>query len=125
MKNSVSQEYADKAERDRATAMREMGAGSNQNYDAVCFHAQQCIEKLLKAALVERGIQFPKTHDFNELCKLLAPSAVGWTYQQADFDILQPAAVLYRYPGQSANAQDAADAIAACERLRTGILKLL
>lgn len=29
----------------------------------VCFHAQQCAEKYLKALLVSRGRDFPKTHD--------------------------------------------------------------
>jgi HEPN domain-containing protein len=29
----------------------------------VCFHAQQCAEKYLKAVLVAQGQSFPKTHD--------------------------------------------------------------
>lgn len=35
------------------------------------FHAQQCVEKLLKAALASRGIDFPFTHDLETLRRLL------------------------------------------------------
>ena len=39
--------------------------------DACCFHAQQAAEKYLKAYLVSKQINFPKTHDlqsFNTFC---------------------------------------------------------
>ena len=47
----ITQEWIDKAEGDWATLMREYRARKNPNYDAVCFHAQQCAEKYLKARL--------------------------------------------------------------------------
>jgi HEPN domain-containing protein len=34
---------------DFATVEREVRARKNPNYDGVCFHAQQCAEKYLKA----------------------------------------------------------------------------
>ena len=54
--NEVAQEWINKAEGDYLTATREADA-SPPNYDAVCFHAQQCIEKLLKALLTTKGFQ--------------------------------------------------------------------
>jgi HEPN domain-containing protein len=36
------------------------------------FHAQQCVEKYLKALLVTRGLTFPRTHDLaalSDLCR--------------------------------------------------------
>jgi HEPN domain-containing protein len=39
-----------KAESDYRTMRREVAA-EPPNYDAACFHAQQCIEKLLKASM--------------------------------------------------------------------------
>ena len=42
---------------------RESRVRKSPNYDGVCFHAQQCIEKYLKAKLVEADIDFPKTHN--------------------------------------------------------------
>ena len=35
--------------------------------DTVCFHAQQCAEKSLKAFLASKGIPFEKTHDLGQL----------------------------------------------------------
>ena len=49
--NEVVREWIDKAEGDYLTATREVGADP-PNYDAACFHAQQCIEKLLKGLLI-------------------------------------------------------------------------
>jgi HEPN domain-containing protein len=49
----ITQEWVNKAEADFATAQREIQVTKTPNYDAVCFHAQQCIEKYLKACLQE------------------------------------------------------------------------
>lgn len=38
--------------------------------DACCFHAQQAAEKYLKAYLVSRLVNFPKTHDLQSLANL-------------------------------------------------------
>lgn len=35
-----------------------------------CFHAQQAVEKYLKAYLISKSIVFPKTHDLELLVKL-------------------------------------------------------
>jgi HEPN domain-containing protein len=40
------------------------------------FHAQQAIEKLLKAWLAARAIEFPLTHDLSRLLGLLEESGV-------------------------------------------------
>jgi HEPN domain-containing protein len=47
----LTREWIDKAEGDFATARREIRIRKAPNYDAVCFHAQQCVEKYLKARL--------------------------------------------------------------------------
>src|SRR5207253_8193368 len=44
-----------------------MDISVHANYDAVCFHAQQCAEKYLKACLQEADLPFRKTHDLSEL----------------------------------------------------------
>ena len=43
--NSQVTEWVLKAEGDFLTAGRELRARKSPNYDAVCFHAQQCAEK--------------------------------------------------------------------------------
>jgi len=60
--NPITLEWVAKAEGDFATAERELNVEDNPNYDAVCFHAQQCAEKYLKARLQESDIPFGKTH---------------------------------------------------------------
>lgn len=43
---------------------------------SICFHAQQAVEKFLKAFLVLHNIDFPKTHDLDYLlleCKKIEP----------------------------------------------------
>ncbi len=49
----ITQEWVSKAEGDFGTVDRELQAQTNLNYDAVCFHSQQCVEKYLKACLQE------------------------------------------------------------------------
>jgi HEPN domain-containing protein len=44
--NDVVQEWVSKAEGDYRTANREFAVTDEPNFDAVCYHAQQCIEKL-------------------------------------------------------------------------------
>jgi len=40
-------------------------------YEPLCFHAQQAVEKALKAILVKHGIEFPYTHNVQRLLDLL------------------------------------------------------
>ena len=58
----LTSEWVEKAEGDFATASREIRVRKSPNYDAVCFHTQQCAEKYLKAFLQEAEIPFGKTH---------------------------------------------------------------
>jgi len=45
----MTAEWVAKAEGDFAMMERECQATENPNYDGICFHAQQCAEKYLKA----------------------------------------------------------------------------
>lgn len=36
----------------------------------ICFHLQQYVEKMLKAKLLEKGIQYPRKHDLVSLLEL-------------------------------------------------------
>jgi HEPN domain-containing protein len=40
----------------------------------LCFHAQQAVEKALKAVLIMRGVRFPYTHDIADLATSLEQS---------------------------------------------------
>jgi HEPN domain-containing protein len=73
-----SYEWVLKAEGDFKTANREISVLENPNYDAVCFHAQQSVEKYLKARLVEAGRSFPKIHDLGALLDLVLNIELSW-----------------------------------------------
>lgn len=71
-------EWVEKAEGDFATASRELRARKSPNYDAACFHAQQCTEKYLKARLQEADIVFARTHNLSALLDMLLPVEPLW-----------------------------------------------
>lgn len=116
--NPITNEWIDKAEGDFATAQRELQVLNNANYDAVCFHAQQCIEKYLKARLQEAGIQFGKTHDLSTLLDLVLTVEPTWDTLRADLQALTVFAVTYRYPGDVADVNEAREAVLKCEKVR-------
>jgi HEPN domain-containing protein len=64
-------QWNEKAEHDIRNAEHTLTLKKNCPFDTVCFHAQQCAEKYLKALLVSRSIPFPKTHDLRILMQLV------------------------------------------------------
>jgi HEPN domain-containing protein len=67
----VCREWLLKADNDLTNAAHTLKLGEDCPTDTVCFHAQQCVEKYLKAVLVLEGIDFPKTHDLETLLSLI------------------------------------------------------
>ncbi len=59
-----------KAEEDYRAALTLARKRKDPVPDNVCFSAQQCVEKYLKAFLVHHRKGFPKTHDVVELLKI-------------------------------------------------------
>ena len=70
------------------------------SYDAVGFHAQQAVEKVLKALLIRHQVKFRKTHDLGELLELAGPIAPGVDRELAEIRPLTPYAVDVRYPSE-------------------------
>jgi len=113
--NPLTREWLDKADSDLATARRELRVRKNPNYDAVCFHAQQSVEKTLKAVLQENNVNIPKTHQLMDLLALCAKSDGSYLMLQAGLISLEGYAVMFRYPGQTANKGEASAAYKAAE----------
>jgi len=82
--NPLTLEWEQKAEGDSAAAQW-LQQAANPIHDAICFHAQQCIEKYLKAWLQEASIPFPRTHDLEELLDLILPIIPAWSSWRSDF----------------------------------------
>ncbi|HXC02718.1 MAG TPA: HEPN domain-containing protein [Opitutaceae bacterium] len=114
-----TKEWVSKAEGDFYDVLRGIRARKHPNYDSVCFHAQQCIEKYLKAYLVEAKVSFPKTHDLSRILDVVTSLEPMWETWRADLDLLTSFAVEYRYPGESATREDARRAHGICRTLRT------
>jgi HEPN domain-containing protein len=112
-------EWISKAEGDYVSANREMRARRLPNYDAACFHAQQCAEKYLKALLQEAGTPFGRTHNLVGLLDLLVPADPSWEMMRADLVQLSNYAVLVRYPGANADKSIARQAVALAQMVRT------
>jgi len=123
--NGTVNEWVSKAEGDYATAARELRATESPNYDAACFHAEQCVEKLMKALLIHLGITPPRTHDLATLDRLLAPVCPGWSWPLEELRLLTRAAVDFRYPGGSADKTEASEAFEIAHRMRTTLRSLL
>lgn len=111
-------EWVEKAEEDYLSAQREFRARKFPNYNATCFFIQQCIEKYLKARLQEADIPFGKTHDLAELLDLLAPVEPLWTPFRPILRPITAFAVEFRYPGNQASKDEAAEALKICRELR-------
>jgi HEPN domain-containing protein len=118
--SELRDEWVRKAEEDAAVAQWASGAG---HCDAACFHAQQAVEKYLKALLVAQGKDFPKAHALRTLFDL-----TGMSEGEGDLDELRwltRQAAEVRYPGESATREDAGRAVRIMTRWRERLLGAL
>ena len=68
-------------------------------WDDLCFDAQQATEKSIKAVLVHRQIDFPRTHNIRALLELLDPTGSQISKEIWQAVDLTNYAVETRYPG--------------------------
>lgn len=123
--NALTEEWVKKAEDDFRLTLREDRVKRQPNYDAICFHAQQCVEKYLKAFLQEHGQAFPKNHDLVNLLELALPLDRDFDNQRPDMELLVRYAVIYRYPGEEASEEQARAAVKAMKAVRAFIREKL
>ena len=117
MKPSTA-EWVAKAEDDFAVMMREGQVVVHPSYDAVCFHAQQCAEKYLKARLCEADMAFAKTHDLVALLDVVLDHEPAWEEFREDLAYLSDFAVSFRCPGESADNDSVLEAQRRCRAFR-------
>jgi HEPN domain-containing protein len=121
----LTQEWVDKAEGDFHTASREARVRKAPNYDAVCFHCQQCAEKYLKAYLQEQDQRFPPIHDLIELLELCLPYDGTFELQRDLLKDLTKYAVEFRYPGELATKEEALTVVRAMRAVRAFVRQKL
>lgn len=90
------------AQRDRIAATS-LGKVPEVDFSIVAFHAQQCIEKCMKAVLAKHMITYPRTHDLDDLYELLQQSGLMIPVNRELLNDITPYAVTSRY---AVNAED-------------------
>lgn len=120
---ATPRDWLTKAEADFGSANWEMQA-PKPKHDAVVFRGQQCIEKLLKEILLAAAVPFDRTHELNVLAHQVKHAHPGWSCDLADLAVLQPGAVLLRYPNYAATVADARRALEALAKLWASLLPL-
>lgn len=76
--------------------------------DVIGFHAQQAVEKGLKAVLTWNGIDFRRTHDLLEVSGLCRDAGIDVPWSEEKLALLNPFAVEFRY-GFAEELEDALD----------------
>lgn len=102
----ITEEWIKKAEEDYLVAIRELNAEPPALY-AVTFHAQQCVEKYMKAVLQENDRVFDKVHDLDVLlqqCRNILPQLENY---RDELIKLSTYAVDIRYPGFEITKEEA------------------
>jgi HEPN domain-containing protein len=61
--------WVEKAEEDLVLAEHGLTMTERCPYDLICYHAQQCAEKYLKALLAWQALLVPRTHDLRFLVR--------------------------------------------------------
>jgi HEPN domain-containing protein len=117
--------WVDKAEADYAAALLVRRSRKKHSRDIVCFHLQQCVEKYLKARLVEGSASFPRTHDLEQLLVLALPLEPMWAALRAGVAALTDYAVEVRYPGRSASAAETTRLVRVTKHIRQVIRERL
>lgn len=71
----------------------------NWNVDpqTICFHAQQGVEKAIKAVLVSRNLEVGRTHDLNKLFYQIEKLSLDFPISLEKLSKLNPYAVTVRY----------------------------
>lgn len=106
--------FARKAESDEI-ALQKLGDDPDVPDDLIGFHAQQALEKLLKAALAHVGVAPPRIHHLNKLLSLLADAGLAPPVSMDEARVMVPWAVEFRYDDV---LDERLDRTAACETVK-------
>jgi HEPN domain-containing protein len=105
-----------KARHDLVAARATITTG--QAFDMVCFHAQQAVEKSLRALLALHAVEYPWQSDLEELFEFAKPLVPGIETWHEQIRLLTPFAVEARY---EAEIEPSLDETRAALQTATGI----
>lgn len=118
--------WVQKAEHDLRNAEYTLTLLEDCPFDTICYHAQQCVEKYLKALLIWNTQDFPKVHDL----RLLLQKASLVTHISFEIEkvlSLNRYAAEARYPvtWEPISQSEAEEAVAIAKTVREEIRKRL
>ena len=107
-------------------AVHTLKLGQDCPTDTVGYHAQQCVEKYLKAILISLKIDFSRTHDLGQLISFL-PGRSKIQLTVSEQRQLTDYAVIARDPGsyEPISLAEARNAVRLARRVRKQIRKYL
>ncbi|MBZ0158793.1 MAG: HEPN domain-containing protein [bacterium] len=116
----------ERAEEDLTNAEHTLTLHEHCPLTTVCFHAQQCAEKYLKALLTFHTVPFPKTHDLAELLRLV-PETGSLTIPLKEIVVINRYAIEARYPGdwEPITRTEAERAVAIARTVRSAVRSAL
>lgn len=91
----------------------------------VCFHAQQCVEKTLKAMMVAHGLGFERTHNLVALSERLIGHGVSLPVDVDELAKLNPCAVIFRYDDREIEMIGRDETLHIVERIRVWAAALI
>jgi HEPN domain-containing protein len=103
---------------DDETLVRKVSPDTDIADAIVGFHAQQAVEKLIKAVLAAYGVAFMKSHALSYLIGLVEENEIEAPEELSEADVLSPWAVEFRYEGDEPPALDRSAALALVEQVR-------
>lgn len=120
------QAWLKKAENDLNLSNLALDKAEPCPFDLVCYHAQQCAEKYLKAYLVARQIEFPYTHDLRLLTDIIEGNTPTGPFCREAGDLTEYASrVRYPYERQDPNRREAERALSIAREVKEAVLELL
>lgn len=125
MNGQAVEEWVAKAEDNYLSALTLARRRKQPIPDVVCNQCQQCVEKYLKALLVQRKVYFPKIHDLIQLEELVFPVAGEIRGLHQLLLVLNPYGIDIRYPGLKASLEESKEAVKATKTLRRHLRSML
>ncbi|HUU69041.1 MAG TPA: HEPN domain-containing protein [Planctomycetota bacterium] len=126
VKKEFVAQWLAKAETDLAAAETLLSEDHPLYYPS-CFHSQQAAEKYIKAFLTWHQVEFPKTHVFGDLLRLVGQVDAALAVDLKRVTLLNPYGVEVRYPGDipEPTRSQAEEALRVARSVRDAILKAL
>jgi HEPN domain-containing protein len=122
---SAVPEWMAKAEGDWEAPEILLSRDSPRLRDSVVFHAQQYVEKLLTARLIQLGHPVDKIHDLAALSRQLETVDGQWRWDPGELSDLSSGAVLARYRGFETSAEEQVELVQIASGLREALKILL